>query len=192
TKGLGEASERLMSLINDILDLSTIEAGYMTLDKTEVNIRAMLTGLYDLTLEWARGQKIEVHINCPENIGTGIMDERRVKQGLLNLVRNAIAYTPAGGCITLAAERIGKDIALSVIDNGPGISPEDQTRIFKPFERTATQKNGGAGEQQGGAGLGLSLVKNIVDLHGGKISLKSALGEGTSMTILLPSDADLN
>lgn len=187
TKGLGEASERLMNLINDILDLSTIEAGYMSLDKAEVDIAAMLGGLYNLTLEWARGQKVEVSISCPDNIGTAAMDERRIKQGLLNLIRNAIAYTPAGGRITLLAERMGKEIALSVIDNGPGISAEDQQRIFRPFEKTSTHRNNNSPQQQGGAGLGLTLVKNIVDLHGGRIELKSALGEGTAITLLLPA-----
>lgn len=182
TKGLGEASEQLMNLINDILDLSTIEAGYMTIVKEEVNVGAMLTALYDLTQEWARGQRIEVTLSIADDLGQAQLDERRIKQGLLNLIRNAIAYTPAGGRITLSATKIGSDLALSVIDTGPGIAPEDQERIFKPFEKTAAHRE----EGRGGAGLGLTLVQNIVGLHGGTLNLKSALGEGTAITLLLP------
>lgn len=182
TKGLGEASEQLMNLINDILDLSTIEAGYMTIVKEHVDVATMLTALYDLTQEWARGQKIEVTLSIADNIGAAELDERRIKQGLLNLIRNAIAYTPAGGRITLSADKIGGQLALSVIDTGPGIAIEDQARIFKPFEKTTAHRE----EGRGGAGLGLSLVQNIVTLHGGTINLKSALGEGTAITLLLP------
>lgn len=182
TKGLGEASEQLMNLINDILDLSTIEAGYMTITKSAVDVSVMLTALYDLTQEWARGQKIEVNLLISKDVGIAALDERRIKQGLLNLIRNAIAYTPAGGRITLSADRIADKLALSVIDTGPGISPEDQTRIFKPFEKTNTQREDG----RGGAGLGLTLVQNIANLHGGSVELKSAKDEGTVITIIIP------
>lgn len=183
TKGLAEASEQLMNLINDILDLSTIEAGYMTINKEAVNVAGMVTALYDLTQEWARGQKIEVTLSLSDQIGMANLDERRIKQGLLNLLRNAIAYTPAGGRITLSASRVDDQLALSVTDTGPGIAPEDQARIFKPFEKTSLHRE----EGRTGAGLGLSLVQNIVNLHGGRIELESTLGEGTTITLLLPS-----
>lgn len=183
TKGLAEASEQLMNLINDILDLSTIEAGYMTINKEAVNVASMLTALYDLTQEWARGQKIEVTLSLSDQIGIANLDERRIKQGLLNLLRNAIAYTPAGGRIRLSASRVDDQLALSVTDTGPGIPPEDQARIFKPFEKTGLHRE----EGRTGAGLGLSLVQNIVNLHGGRIELESTLGEGTTITLLLPS-----
>jgi signal transduction histidine kinase len=183
TKGLAEASEQLMNLINDILDLSTIEAGYMTINKEAVNVAGMVTALYDLTQEWARGQKIEVTLSLSDQIGMANLDERRIKQGLLNLLRNAIAYTPAGGRIRLSASRVDDQLALSVTDTGPGIPPEDQARIFKPFEKTSLHRE----EGRTGAGLGLSLVQNIVNLHGGRIELESTLGEGTTITLLLPS-----
>lgn len=182
TKGLGEASEQLMNLINDILDLSTIEAGYMTISKAPVDVYAMVAALYDLTQEWARGQRIEVSLSCAKDIGLADLDERRMKQGLLNLIRNAIAYTPAGGRITLSAEKHGDTLSLSVSDTGPGITPEDQERIFKPFESTKTQREDG----RNGAGLGLTLVRNIVDLHGGKIDLQSTVGEGTVISLRIP------
>ncbi len=186
TKGLAEASERLLNLINDILDLSSLEAGYLTLGYEEFGIKQMLQGIYDLTSEWARGQQIEVNLSCPEDIGAVHADERRLKQVLVNLIRNAIAYTPAGGRITLAAEKIGNELALSVIDTGPGISEADQARIFNPFEKTNTPRDNGSGDLRGGAGLGLSLVKNIIDLHQGRLILKSAIGEGSVFTALIP------
>jgi len=188
TKGLSEASERLLSLINDILDLSSLEAGYLSLSYETFNIYQMLRGIYDLTSEWARGQKIEVFFSCSEDIGKIDADERRIKQVLLNLIRNAISFTPAGGRITLSAEKIGKDLALSVMDTGPGISQEDQNRIFNPFEKTNTPRDVSNDKLKEGAGIGLTLVKNIIDLHEGQLLLKSALGEGSVFTVLLPLD----
>jgi signal transduction histidine kinase len=183
TKGLGEAGERLKNLIDDILDLSTIEAGYMTLNKDHVNIHSVLAGLFGLTQEWARSQHVEVSLSCADDIGTIETDELRLKQVLLNLIRNAIDFTPAGGRITLSAVRIGQEVALSVIDSGPGIAEPDQDRIFKPFERTDEAREGNS---RGGAGLGLTLVKSIVELQGGRVQLSSLPGQGTAVTVVLP------
>lgn len=186
TRGLSEAGERLMSLINDILDLASIEAGYMALETADVDIYDLLKGLFDLTQEWARSQRIEVFLTCPKDVGHLIADERRLKQILLNLIRNSIEFTQAGGKITLIGENRGDYIGLSVRDNGPGISPEDQKKIFKPFEKTDATRDDGEGNNRGGAGLGLTLVKDIVELHGGKIELVSEIGHGTTITLLLP------
>lgn len=191
TKGLGEAGERLMNLINDILDLSTIDAGYMSLEQADVDIYSLLQGIFDLTQEWARGEKIEVKLDCSKKIGAMYVDERRIKQVLLNLIRNAIAYTPAGGNIILSAKTEGEDVIITVHDTGPGIPPEDQERIFRPFERSDVARledNMDTGPRTG-AGLGLSLVKNIVELHGGFVTLESAPGEGTSVILTLPIKA---
>ncbi len=189
TRGLSEAGERLMSLINDILDLASIEAGYMALETAEMNIHDMLKGLYDLTVEWARSQRIEVSLSCEKDIGTVIADERRMKQIMLNLIRNSIEFTQAGGRITLIGERRGDYVALSVADTGPGISPEDQEKIFKPFEKTDAPRDDGDGNIRGGAGLGLTLVKDIVELHNGKVELTSEIGVGTTTTLLLPCNS---
>jgi signal transduction histidine kinase len=186
TKGLGEAGARLMSLINDILDLSTIEAGYMSLELSEIEVFVILKGLHELTQEWARSQRIEVELSCPPDIGTINADERRIKQVLLNLIRNAIEFTPAGGRIQLKAERIGMEVHLSVIDTGPGIDFKDQSRVFKPFEKTNEVRNDGDGNIRGGAGLGLTLVKNIIELHHGNVELFSEIGKGTEVRITLP------
>lgn len=179
TAGMRDASESLLSLINNILDLSSIEAGYMEIENTPIDIRAMLSGLLDLTREWARKEKIEVRLDCPDDIGTVPADERRIKQVLLNLIRNAIAFTPEGGRITVTARRSNEGLLLAVSDTGPGIAKEDQERIFEPFERA----QGGSGR---GAGLGLALVKNIVELHKGSVILDSAEGKGTTVSVVLP------
>lgn len=183
THGIGEAGERLLSLVNDILDLSTIEAGYMSLQKDEFPVSEMLAALCDLTSDWARKEKLEVKLECPKNIGRLYADERRIKQVLLNLVRNAISYTPKGGLITLSAKRRKDVMEFYIRDTGRGIDKEDQIRIFEPFERARGQLSG---ESRLGAGLGLTLVKNIVALHGGTVTLESESGKGTLVTVSLP------
>jgi len=183
TSGMHEASEKLLYLIDDILDLSTIEAGYMVLERDNVDVHDMLSSIQDLTQDWARKDKIEVRLESSDALGTALLDERRIKQALLNLVRNAITYTPPGGTITLGAKRAGDKILLSVTDTGPGIADEDRDRIFQPFERAAAADNA----QSRGAGLGLSLVKNIVELHAGQMQLQSMAGKGSVFTMILPA-----
>jgi len=185
THDMKEASEKLLGLINDILDLSSFEAGYLTLNRETVKIGEMLQGLIDLVSGWARKEQIEVNLSCPKNIGTLEADEARLKQAIINLIRNAITFTPEGGTITVEAKRTNEGLEISVNDTGIGIEQEDQSRILEPFERA----HGGSSEKRGarrGAGLGLSLVKNIAALHGGTINLVSKPGEGTSVTLFLP------
>ncbi|MCD8562534.1 MAG: PAS-domain containing protein, partial [Alphaproteobacteria bacterium] len=188
THDIQSASNRLLNLINDILDLSTIEAGYMTLERAPVKVKPMLESLLDLTQDWARKEKIEVRLECPANIGSIEIDERRVKQALVNLIRNSIAFTPSGGSITIGAKKQTGGITLSVSDTGIGIKRENQLRIFQPFERAQrglihTAEKGQSG---GGAGLGLSLVKNIASLHEGRVDLESEPGKGTTVSLFFP------
>ncbi len=180
--GIFESGERLTALVDDILDLSTIEAGYLELDKTEVAIQPLLQGLYDLTHDWAMKRKLTVKLACAGTIGDFSVDERRIKQALLNLIRNAINFTPEGGEIGIEAARNGAALVFTIRDNGIGIAEEDLIRIFEPFERTAA---GRTNAHQAGAGLGLALVKNIVELHGGTINIASRQGAGTSVTVTL-------
>lgn len=181
-RSIEEAGDRLLELINNILDLSTIEAGYMELKYNKVSIRDILRVLADISREWALKQQIEIDVECPDNIGALMADERRIKQVLLNLIRNAIAHSPAGSAITLRAKKAGDMVDISVIDKGQGIAEADQARIFEPFIRGGEDREGG----RNGAGLGLTLVQNIVALHDGTINLQSAEGEGTVITISLP------
>ena len=175
TSGIQESGQRLVSLIDDILDLSTIEAGYLELNKEPVTIKPLLEGLHDLTTEWARKRKLEIKLSCPDNIGTVSADEHRLKQALLNLIRNAINFTPEGGKINITADKIGDRVKISISDTGLGISAEDLKRIFIPFERISTAN--------AGAGLGLTLVKNIVELHGGSIEIQSEENKGTTVVL---------
>lgn len=179
--GIFESGERLTTLVDDILDLSTIEAGYLELDKQHVAVQPLLQGLHDLTVDWARKRNLSVKLSCPPSVGSLNIDERRMKQALLNLIRNAITFTPEGGKIEIAARREGDVTIFSITDTGVGIPAEDLTRIFQPFERTVAGRNAG----QAGAGLGLALVKNIVELHGGRIKIDSVENRGTIVTVTL-------
>lgn len=184
--GIQEAGERLLSLIDDILDLSTIEAGYLELNKDNVSITEIITTLRDLVHDWVRKQDLYFKLDLPDEDFTIYADPRRIKQILLNLIRNAMTHTPDGGTITLTARKQadGKNALIQVIDTGNGIAPEDQERIFEPFVR-AQEKSGKSSNT--GAGLGLSLVKNIVEMHKGTITLESIEGQGTTISMLLPT-----
>lgn len=184
-----QAGERLLSLINDILDLSTIEAGFMELDKTDVNVAQMLKDLVQLMREWARKDRIDIHLDCPDQLPWAHADERRLKQVILNLLRNAIAFTPADGrgIITVTAEQDGNRLIMSVRDNGVGMNDEEQRRVFEPFERAQSRLVADkTSDMTRGAGLGLSIVRNIIELHGGTIRLASRPHEGTEVTVTLP------
>lgn len=179
TSGLLEAGGRLVSLIDDILDLSSIEAGYLELERKAIAIQPMLKDLETLVTPWAGSRNITVQTEC-DQAGTVNADERRLKQVMINLIRNAITFTPPGGIITLKARRENDETIISVKDTGPGIALEDQPRMFEPFVR-GDSKN----LDSRGAGLGLSLVKNIVELHGGSVALDSRPGMGTTVHISL-------
>ncbi|MCB1557020.1 MAG: ATP-binding protein, partial [Alphaproteobacteria bacterium] len=153
------------------------------LEKTETAVRALLSDMQDLTGSWAQKAGIKLVLSCPEDIGTALLDERRIKQVFINLIRNAIASTPDGGTITLAAEKQKNLLTLSVSDTGRGIAAEDQERLFKPFEKIT--KTPGA-TPSSGAGLGLALVSNIVKMHNGSVRLESRETKGTTVSFTLP------
>ena len=180
SRNIIDSAQQLMALINDILDLATIEAGYMTLETAEIDIGELLRSVVTLTHERARNRDLTLECRCPPGIGTVAADERRLKQALFNLVSNAIKFTPAGGTVALAAERRGGELLLSVSDTGVGIPPADQQRVFEKFERGDPQA------RESGAGLGLSLVKSLIELHGGTVELSSAPGRGTTVFCHLP------
>jgi signal transduction histidine kinase len=174
------ASARLlMRLINDILDLATIEAGYMVLETGRIDVFEMLQAVLTLTRERARNRDLELDLRCPPQIGVIEADERRLKQALFNLISNAIKFTPPGGAIRVEAARCEDALLLTVADTGVGIPLADQARVFEKFER---------GVRQSGAGLGLSLVKSLIELHGGTVIIESTAGQGTRVTCRLPVD----
>ena len=179
SRGILDSSHRLLSLINDILDLATIEAGYMTLETQELDIHTLMSSVLSLSRERARNQNLKLEFDCPTDIGSLYGDERRLKQALFNLISNALKFTPAGGTVTLAARRTADRIALIVADTGVGVPREDQARIFEKFER------GSPNARHSGPGLGLSLVKSFIELHGGTVEMDSRPGSGTTVTCYL-------
>jgi signal transduction histidine kinase len=180
SRGIVEASQRLLSLINDILDIATIEAGHMQLDLAPVDLRALFGALQVLTGERARNCELGLELSCAPNVGLVVGDERRLKQAIYNLISNAIKFTPPGGRITVTATRNGDEVALQVVDTGIGISPEDQPRVFEKFAQTS------GAQRHGGAGVGMALVKSLIELHGGRVSLDSTPGQGTTVTCRIP------
>jgi signal transduction histidine kinase len=176
--GILASARLLMRLINDILDLATIEAGYMVLETGRIEVFAMLHAVLSLTRERARCRDLELDLRCPPDIGIIEGDERRLKQALFNLISNAVKFTPPGGAIRVEAARREDVLLLTVADTGVGIAPADQARVFEKFER---------GVHQSGAGLGLSLVKSLIELHGGTVVIESASGQGTRITCRLPA-----
>mgnify|MGYP000004325916 CR=1 FL=1 len=189
TKGIIEAGTRLTTLIDDILDLSQIEAGYLSLRLEEVDVQKLLTEVFELTREWAGRETLQASLSCPADIGVLRGDARRLKQVLVNLIRNAINFTPGGGSITLSAVAKGDSVRITVKDTGIGISSDDQSGVFAPFQRSATTTAKGAAA---GPGLGLSIVRDITRLHGGDVRLQSQVGEGTEVSITLPRSGPAN
>lgn len=183
TRDILDASHRLLTLIDDILDLASIEAGRLELEYSEVAVPAMLDGIAAVTREWARKQGLEIELDCPRNVGTIQADEGRVKQVLFNLVSNAVKFTPSGGRITLAARRRDEDVEISVADTGIGIEEKYRERVFDTFTR------GKSTNRQPGPGLGLSLVKSVIELHGGHVDVADNPGGGVIFTCTLPIDA---
>jgi signal transduction histidine kinase len=176
------STNALLALINDILDLATIDAGAMTLNLGPVDIRKTMEG----AAEGIRDRLIKGHITLdieaePADIGLFSADERRIRQVLYNLLSNAVGFSPNGGTIRLCAERREKSIAFSVTDQGPGIPPEMADRIFDRFESHPL------GSNHRGAGLGLAIVRSFVQLHGGSVDIESKVGQGTTVTCTFPT-----
>jgi len=180
TANIVDASQRLLALINDILDLATIEAGYMTLEPKPLDAREVLESVFNLASDWASKQNLTVKIDAPDQVGTVIGDDRRLRQALYNLVSNSIKFTPPNGAITLSGRRDHDHVKLAVADTGVGIPEDDRRRVFGKFEK------GQDGTANRGVGLGLALVKSLIEMHGGEIQLESEVGKGTVVTCVLP------
>ena len=171
------ASHHLRDLITDIIDLAAIDAGKMSIENDDVDIRALLENAATYAALKAEDTQVSLKVDCPKDIGVIAADEKRLKQVLFNLLSNAFAYTNAEGSVTLGADRAPGLLRLWVEDSGRGISPEDQPKAFDPFESSGPSA---------GAGIGLALVKRFVDLHGGWVRMESATNAGTRVTCYLP------
>jgi signal transduction histidine kinase len=179
------SGRHLLSLINDILDLSKIEAGRMELDLATFHLPSAIENSMTLMRERASRHSITLGAEIDEGLGEVTADERKFKQILLNLLSNAVKFTPEGGRVdVLACQREGM-VEVAVRDTGVGIAPEDQASVFEEFRQVGTDYT----RKAEGTGLGLALTRKFVELHGGSITLKSEPGQGSTFTFTLPLQA---
>jgi signal transduction histidine kinase len=183
-KDILDSGRHLLSLINDILDLSKVEAGRMELEPSEFVLAEVLENGLTMIRERSSQHGITLTLQVDPTIETIEADERKVKQVIFNLLSNAVKFTPDGGRVELSA-RTSEDAAeviVAVRDTGIGIGPEDQDRIFEEFR----QAGRASGKSQEGTGLGLALTRRFVELHGGRIRVDSEVGVGSTFTFTLP------
>jgi len=180
-KDIHTSGQHLLSLINDILDLSKIEAGRMELEVTDFDLPMAIDNALTLVRERATRRSIALHTTVDERLGQIQADERKIRQVLLNLLSNAIKFTPEGGRIEVRGKPVKGFIEVSVTDTGVGIAPEDQEAVFEEFRQVGT-----ADKKVEGTGLGLALSRKFIELHGGTIWVKSQVGDGSTFTFTVP------
>jgi signal transduction histidine kinase len=180
-KDIYASGQHLLSLINDILDLSKIEAGRMELAAAPFHLPSALENAVTLVRERAGRHGIALELDVEPGLGDLVGDERKIKQVVLNLLSNAVKFTPEGGRIGLKAARRDGAVEISVSDTGIGIAPEDQAAIFEEFRQVGSDER-----KREGTGLGLTLSRKFVELHGGRIRVESAIGRGSTFTFTLP------
>ena len=176
------SGRHLLSLINEILDLSKVEAGRMELDPSTFDLPSAIDNARIFVREKAMKHGITLDVDIDKRLDDFKGDERKIKQILLNLLSNAVKFTPEGGRISIQARQANGAVEISVSDTGIGISPQDQERIFEEFR----QVDGDYAHKSEGTGLGLTLAKKFVELHGGKIWVESEVGKGATFTFTLP------
>ncbi len=177
------STNALLAIINNILDLATIDAGAMTLNLGNVDIRATMDAAAEGVQDRLEQTGISLSIRTAPDIGSFVADERRVRQALFNLLANAIGFSPPNGVVTLAAQRLQDSVVFMVTDQGPGIPEEVKDKVFDWFETHSL------GSRHRGTGLGLSLVRSFVELHGGTVTIDSSVGRGTTVTCIFPTEA---
>ena len=187
TEDILSSGRHLLSLINEILDLSKVEAGRMELELTSFDMPLAIENARTFVRERATKHGIKLNVMVDERLGDYFGDERKIKQILLNLLSNAVKFTPEGGQISINARQLNESVQISVSDTGIGISPEDQARIFEEFR----QVGGDHAHKSEGTGLGLTLAKKFVELHGGTIWVESEVGKGSTFTFTLPQKANV-
>jgi GAF domain-containing protein/HAMP domain-containing protein/anti-sigma regulatory factor (Ser/Thr protein kinase) len=176
------SGHHLLSLINDILDLSKIEAGRMELELTSFNLPMLLDNTTTLVRERALREGLTLMLDVAPELGDWVADARKLKQVVINLLSNAVKFTPAGGRITLRARALEHAVEIAVVDTGVGIAPDQQALVFEEFR----QAGGDYLRKAEGTGLGLALAKRFVELHSGTMRVDSAPGQGSTFAFILP------
>jgi signal transduction histidine kinase len=178
------SGNHLLSLINDVLDLSKVEAGQVELEVATFSLREALERGVVMVRERAVKNGVQLSLELAPEVDLIDGDERRVRQVVFNLLSNAVKFTPEGGSVDVASSRVDGEVQVSVTDTGPGIAREDRERIFEEFQQTEVGL-----EQHEGTGLGLALSKSLVELHGGRIWVESEPGQGSRFVFTLPIDS---
>jgi len=178
---LEKSGRHLLALINDVLDLSKIEAGQLTLALSEYSMKDVVQTVATAVEALAAEKRLALQVTVAPGLPLGRGDERRLSQVLLNLVGNAIKFTEAGE-VRVEVRATDGTFRVAVADTGPGIAPEDQAKIFQEFQQVDSSST----RKKGGTGLGLSIAKRIVELHGGRIGVESSLGQGSTFWFTLP------
>jgi signal transduction histidine kinase len=181
-KDIFSSGRHLLSLINDILDLSKIEAGKMELELAKFDLPAAMENALTLVKGRAANHGITLKLDVDRRLGEFVGDERKLKQILVNLLSNAVKFTPEGGRVEMKAAPANRGVEIAVSDSGIGIASEDQEAIFEEFRQVGTDY----ARKREGTGLGLALTKRFVELHGGRIWVKSEVGKGSTFTFSLP------
>jgi signal transduction histidine kinase len=176
------SGNHLLSLINDVLDLSKVEAGQVELEVAPFSLREALERGVVMVRERATKDGVRVRLAASPDVDTVTGDERRIRQVIFNLLSNAVKFTPAGGAVDVRATHVDGEVTVAVADTGPGIAPEYHERIFEEFQ----QAEAGVGQREG-TGLGLALSKRLVELHGGRIWVDSDVGKGSTFVFTLPA-----
>jgi PAS domain S-box-containing protein len=175
--------ERLVRIINDILDVSKIESGNLTLRKKAVNVIDLVRQSVDVVANPARNAGVTLEVNLPANIRPVSVDPDRIVQALVNLLSNAVKFAPADSTVTVSVTGSEQMVTIAVADRGEGIAPENLTRLFRKFE----QVDSSSSRRKGGTGLGLAITKALVEQHGGRIVVDSELHKGTRFSFTLPT-----
>jgi len=181
-KDIHSSGKHLLSLINDILDLSKVEAGRMELDLATFDLPSAISNAMTLVRERAQRHGIKLGLDTDPELGETVADERKFKQILLNLLTNAVKFTPDGGRVEVRARRDEENVIVAVHDTGIGIATEDQGAVFEEFRQVGRHYT----NKQEGTGLGLALTRKFVELHGGRIWLESEPGKGSTFTFTIP------
>ena len=186
-KDIHSSGQHLLVLINDVLDLSKIEAGRMDLELSCFDLALLLDHSMTLVRERAARNGLTLALEADNDLDDVVADARKIKQVVVNLLSNAVKFTPSGGSVKVRARHLdsaaaGRTVEISVIDTGVGIAPEDQALVFEEFR----QARGDYLRKTEGTGLGLALARRFVELHGGRIRVHSALGQGSTFSFTLP------